>query len=75
MFEQDQVAEFESKTDAYTLVDVNASYFMQVQDIDTEFYLRGRNLTDEEARVHTSFLKNLAPLPGRSVEVGIRMRF
>lgn len=75
MFEQTDVAEYESSTDAYTLLDVNASYFTLVKDIETEWYLRGRNLTDEEARVHTSFLKDLAPLPGRSVELGLRFQF
>ncbi|MDT0595416.1 TonB-dependent receptor [Glaciecola petra] len=75
MFEQDRVAAFETTTDAYTLVDINASYFTKVKGIETELFLKGRNLSDEEARVHTSFLKNLAPLPGRAVEIGVRMSF
>ena len=75
MFEQDKVAEFESKTPAYTLVDVNASYFTSILQNEAEFFVRGRNLLDEEARVHTSFLKDLAPVRGRSVELGIRLNF
>lgn len=75
MFEQSDIAEYETQTDAYTLVDVNASYYTQIQNLDTEWYMRGRNLTNEEARVHTSFLKDLAPLPGRSLELGVRLRF
>jgi iron complex outermembrane receptor protein len=38
-------------------------------------YLKGQNLTDETARVHTSFLKDVAPLPGRSLALGLRGRF
>ena len=75
MFKQSDIAEFETQTKAYSLFDVNASYFKTLQNIDTEWYLRGRNLSNEDARVHTSFLKDLAPLPGRSVELGVRLRF
>ena len=35
----------------------------------------GRNLTDEEARVSTSVLKDELPLPGRNVRAGIRLTF
>jgi iron complex outermembrane receptor protein len=75
VFEQSDIAEFETKTDAYTMVDANISYFTSIQGYDLEIFARGRNLTDEEARVHTSFLKDLAPLPGRSVMLGVRANF
>lgn len=75
MFSQTKVAALESETDAYTLVSMNASYFTNIRDMDTEIFLRGRNLLDEEARVHTSFLKDLAPMQGRSVELGLRLTF
>ena len=35
----------------------------------------GYNLTDEEVRLHTSFLKDLVPLPGRNVRVSLRGEF
>ncbi|MGO2372603.1 MAG: hypothetical protein ACTJIB_18735 [Pseudoalteromonas prydzensis] len=38
-------------------------------------YLKADNLTDQEARVHSSYLKDEAPLPGRSVSLGVRARF
>ncbi len=75
MFKQTDVAEFEQATKGYTLVDINASYFTTMFNTETEWFMRGRNLFDEEARIHTSFLKNLAPLPGRSVEIGVRLNF
>jgi len=38
-----------------------------------ELYLQGRNLLDEERRLATSFLEDVAPLPGVSVVFGLRM--
>jgi iron complex outermembrane receptor protein len=38
-----------------------------------ELILRGRNLTDEKAYNHISFLKTAAPLPGRDVAVIYRL--
>lgn len=75
MFKQDDIAEFETETEAYTIVDMNASYYTKLMGTSAEIFLRGRNLLDEEARVHTSFLKDLAPLQGRSVELGLRVNF
>ena len=36
-----------------------------------EFYVLGRNLTNRDIRVHTSFLKDFAPMPGRSLFLGV----
>jgi iron complex outermembrane receptor protein len=68
---QDKIAEFETTTDGYTLVDASVSYDLQVLNHNLSLYLKGNNLTDTEARVHTSFLKNIAPRPGRNISVGI----
>ncbi len=38
-----------------------------------ELYLQGRNVLDEEARRATSFLKDVAPLPGASLIIGLRV--
>jgi iron complex outermembrane receptor protein len=40
-----------------------------------EAYISGQNLGDNEARVHTSFLRDFSPLPGRNFRVGIRGEF
>ena len=44
---------------------------------DTSFrvFLQGRNLTDDEQRLHTSIVKDLVPQPGRTIEAGIRIAF
>ncbi|MBV2129172.1 TonB-dependent receptor [Arsukibacterium indicum] len=74
-FKQDKVAEMEQATAGYTLLDASVSYRFDVGMQELTVYLKGRNLTDEEARVHTSFLKDKAPLPGRSLALGLRGRF
>ena len=74
-FKQDKVAEMEQATAGYTLVDASVSYRLNVGMQELTVYLKGQNLTDQEVRVHTSFLKDLAPLPGRSLALGVRGRF
>ncbi|MDY6975590.1 MAG: TonB-dependent receptor [Pseudomonadota bacterium] len=73
--DQDEVASFETTTDGYTLVNASVQYEFGSQGIDWVVFARGENLTDEEARVHTSFLKDQAPLPGRNVTMGVRALF
>ena len=72
---QDRTAPQETATDGYTLVDASISYDLSVLNQDMSVYLRGTNLTDTEARVHSSFVKNIAPRPGRSFALGIRGYF
>ena len=74
--EQDKTAQFEVPTDSYELLNADMSYKVSSYDGgDLTFYVKGTNLTDEEARVHSSFLKDLAPLRGRSVLFGLRGEF
>ncbi|KPZ51875.1 putative TonB-dependent receptor precursor [Pseudoalteromonas sp. P1-13-1a] len=72
---QDRIAPQETATDGYTLVDASISYDLSVLNQDMSVYLRGSNLTDTEARVHSSFVKDIAPRPGRSFALGIRGYF
>src|SRR3546814_1868725 len=66
--EQDRVAEFEHATPGYTLVDAHLAWHADTARGNAwEIFLDGSNLLDEAARVHTSFLKDVAPLPGRGV--------
>lgn len=62
--EQDRTAAFERNTDSYTLVNLFSSY--SFGDSMT-FSLGVNNLFDQDARQHTSFLKDIVPLPGRNV--------
>lgn len=71
--DQDKIAVNELPTDSYTLVGAELSYAFDQPDIFV--FLRGTNLTDEDARQHTSPLKDLVPLPGRSLQLGLRYDF
>lgn len=73
--EQDEVAVMETPTDGYTLVDAGVAYHWDVGSAGWEAFLEGRNLGDQEARAHTSYLKDFAPLPGRNVMAGLRVAF
>ena len=73
--EQDRVAnEFELPTDDYTLVNASVAVRPFAQR-NVTLFAEARNLTDEEAREHVSFLKDIAPLPGRNLRVGVAYRF
>ncbi|MCW8107207.1 TonB-dependent receptor [Alteromonas ponticola] len=73
--QQDKIAAQETITDGYTMVDASVSYNLSFNEQDMVVYLKGSNLTDTEARVHTSFLKDEAPRPGRSIALGVRGYF
>ena len=51
------------------------SYRLPVRSAEFEVYIKATNLTDAEARVHTSFLKDIAPLAGRGALRGLRASF
>jgi iron complex outermembrane receptor protein len=69
---QNRIAALETKTDGYFLLDTVISYSIAP---DLQIFLKGYNLTDEYARVHSSFLKDKAPLPARNIAAGISGRF
>ena len=73
--DQTDVAVNETPTDSYTMVNASLGYRLLLSNQIVDILLRGRNLTDEEARSHTSFLKNVAPLPGRNVTLSLRFQF
>ena len=74
-FAQNRVASGELPTDAYTLVNLALTYQVPWQGATVETFLRAQNLLDREARVHTSYLKDVAPLPGRGIQLGLRASF
>ena len=71
--EQTKTAANELPTDSYTLVGAELAYAME--DKGLYFFLKGSNLGDQDARQHTSPLKDTVPLPGRSLHAGLRFEF
>jgi iron complex outermembrane receptor protein len=73
--EQDRVAAFELPTEGYTLLNATLGYRFFTERAVFDVLLRGTNLTDEEARNHVSFLKDVVPMPGRDVSLAVRTTF
>ena len=73
--DQDDLAENETPTDGFTMVHASLSYRFLLRNQIIDLMVRGRNLTDEEARSHTSFLKDVAPLPGRDISFALKFQF
>ncbi len=72
--DQDDVAIGELPTDGYESLEAYLGYRAKFGETSVEFFVRGENLTDDEQRYHTSFIKDLAPQPGRTVEGGVTIR-
>jgi iron complex outermembrane receptor protein len=69
---QDDFASFETQTDSYTTVDARLGFDIAE---GVHLILEGKNLTDEEVRLHTSPLKEIAPMTGRNFRVAVRADF
>jgi iron complex outermembrane receptor protein len=72
---QNSVAQFETPTRGYTFLNASLGYKFKWGRTYNYLYARGTNLLDAEARNHLSFLKEVMPLPGRGVVVGLRTTF
>lgn len=73
---QSRTALGETATPGHTLVDAHFAWHGDTAAGNGwELFVDGRNLLDAEARPHTSFLKELAPLPGRGLTGGVRLFF
>ena len=73
--DQNNNAEFETDTDGYDWVNAHINYRVPFNSTEVTLFVKAENITDEEARVHSSFLKDQAPRPGRNIQVGIRGSF
>ena len=74
--DQDRIAAHETSTAGYTMLNADLQWTVGAdRGASYELFLRGTNLLDEDARRHTSLLKDELPLPGRNYAVGLRARF
>jgi iron complex outermembrane receptor protein len=72
---QNRLGENELATSEFDIVNLEAAYRMPMQDKELFFFIKGQNLLDEEARDHSSFIKDLSPRAGRNFLAGIRYTF
>ena len=75
MAEQSDTAENETSTDSYNMVNASVSRAILLGDQELKVRAAVNNLTDEVARNHVSYLKEYAPLPGRSLQLGVNWSF
>jgi len=71
---QNNIAAFELPTENYLLWNVYLT-LRPFKDENLSLQVRGTNLGNSDARQHTSFLKDLVPLPGRNIKVSLRAEF
>ncbi len=71
---QERLAEFETRTDGYTMVNASVS-FKPFEGNASSILLSANNIFDVDARRHASFLKDFAPLAGRDLRVTARISF
>ncbi|ATQ41250.1 TonB-dependent receptor [Caulobacter mirabilis] len=71
---QDRVSENELPTDAYTVLNLGATWTPPALE-GVKLFAEVRNVTDEEVREHASYLKDIAPQAGRNIRAGFSYRF
>lgn len=69
--EADDLAAFELPTDDYSLINGFLTWKAPVGAEDVSLRFSVLNILDEEARIHSSFLKDIVPQPGRNFRFSI----
>ncbi len=73
---QTRLAGFEDfAVPSYTRVDANLSYTQRIGAYPVTWFAIVKNLLDDDIRLSTSVLSEVAPLTGRNLIVGVRTRF
>jgi iron complex outermembrane receptor protein len=72
---QNRVPTGDTPTDAYTLWNLLATYRMPVGPSYVTAWLKATNLTNVEARLASSVLRDVLPLGGRALQAGVRVDF
>jgi iron complex outermembrane receptor protein len=71
--DQRRISSFE--TDSFTLLGAHLVYDIEGESTGWQLFLRASNILDEAGRRASSVLAAYAPLPGRSLHAGVRLRF
>jgi iron complex outermembrane receptor protein len=72
---QNRVPSGDTPTDAYTLWNLIATYRFPAGPSYVTAWLKATNLTNVEARLATSVLRDVLPLGGRALQGGVRVDF
>jgi iron complex outermembrane recepter protein len=74
-FEQTKTAPNELRTDSFTLLNAGMTYDLVQRTGKYSFFTRFKNILNQEARLHTSTLKEIAPLAGRHIVAGVQYSY
>ena len=72
---QTRIAGFETETPGWTMVNASINWRPLGRTSNTLLMLSANNIFDVEARRHSSFLRNEAPLAGRDIRITARLSF
>jgi len=73
---QNNAGENQSNTPGFMLLNLGTHYQLAMyHQSEVMLYASGKNMLNENIRNSTSYLRNFAPDPGRSAEVGIRVTY
>ena len=75
VMKQNRVSTDETPTNGYSVLNASLSKDVSINKKKVSLFLQGRNLTNSTIREHVSFLKDIAPQPGRSGILGITFKF
>ena len=76
VFKQEDVGPLETETDGYNMLGTQLTYQVHEKDESgSEIFVKDTSLLDQDARQHSSFIKDRAPLVGRSGMIGLRARY
>ena len=72
---QTRVPAGDNPSDGYTLWNAYSSYKLNLGGTRVLAWVKATNLTNRDARLATSVLRNTLPLGGRALQAGIRVDF
>jgi len=73
VFDQNRIAEFETPTAEYTMVNASIAFMPWGKDSKNSIVVSANNIFDVDARRAASFLKDFAPLAGRDIRVTLKV--
>jgi iron complex outermembrane receptor protein len=74
---QSRVPDTDTATDSYTIINLSLSQRFSLDEFDAIWFVKLTNLGDERAFSATTVetIRGLSPLPGRALQVGMRVSF
>ncbi|HOY22536.1 MAG TPA: TonB-dependent receptor [Cellvibrio sp.] len=72
---QDHAGHDESETDSYNRLDARVDYTFSNAGANYTLFAKASNLTNADIRNASSYLRDIAPEAGRSVQLGVRVKF